>query len=360
MKKIDHFYKNLDIDKLIDVLNNWKPNLLQYLVDDVTKCVNGYNEINDEDVHFRTYFETLLLSGEFFLNLKEYFSINSYYILETNEDIRSSEYEWRQVYILYCKRDNNYRLMHIECTFHNHRISILDTITDHDIRRIKAKDKDGREYTIAPRKYYLQILDKHFEQEDYLYEANGEHLKHIKGLKNWPHYYHGHGHFNLGKKYYEKNYKEALELEHKDRTPDGKIPNDKTPEKKTYDGELLDGKMNGLGTLTIKDEYKYIGAFKDNLFHGQGTFISNNGDKYVGQWQDGEMEGKGTFTKPNGEQYVGEYKNNNKHGKGSYTFSFGDQYVGEYKNDVYDGKGTFTGSDGKITSGIFKNGKLVK
>ena len=215
MKKIGHFYKNLDIDKLIDVLNNWKPNLLHFFVDEVTKCVNGYNEINDEDVHFRTYLETLLLSGEFFLNLKEYFSINSYYILEITEDKAHVRiYEWRQVYILYCKTDKNYRLMHINCYPRKKVISILDTISDHDIRRIKAKDKDGTEYTIAPRKYYLQILDKHFEQEDYLYEANGEHLKHIKVLKNWPHYYHGHGHFNLGKKYYEKNYKEALELEH--------------------------------------------------------------------------------------------------------------------------------------------------
>ena len=45
MKKIDHFYKNLDVEKLIGVLNNWtEPNLLHYLADDVTKCVNGYNE----------------------------------------------------------------------------------------------------------------------------------------------------------------------------------------------------------------------------------------------------------------------------------------------------------------------------
>ena len=48
MKKIDHFYKNLDIEKLISVLDNWtKPNLLHFLVDEVTKCVNGYNEKNN-------------------------------------------------------------------------------------------------------------------------------------------------------------------------------------------------------------------------------------------------------------------------------------------------------------------------
>ena len=220
MKKIDHFYKNLDIEKLISVLDNWKkPNLLHFLVDEILKCVNGYNEINDdEEVFFRTYLKDLLQSGELFLNLKEYFVINSYYTLELATSANHRNDKWNQVYILYCKIDKKYRLIHIDCedVRGEYLIYILDTITDHDIRRIKTKDKDGREYTMSPRDYYLQILDKHFEKEknDY-FKITGKHLDYIR-FPNWPHYYRGCGHFNLGKKYYEKNHKEALKLEHKE------------------------------------------------------------------------------------------------------------------------------------------------
>ena len=129
MKKIDHFYKNLDIEKLIGVLDNWtKPNLLHFLVDEVTKCVNGYNEINDEEVFFRTYLEDLLRSGELFINLKEYFSINSYLTLELATSENHSNDIWNQVYILYSKVDKKYRLMHINCQNRppKYFISILD------------------------------------------------------------------------------------------------------------------------------------------------------------------------------------------------------------------------------------------
>ena len=217
MKKIDHFYKNLSIEKLMNVLNDWtKPDPLHVLADKLTKCVNGYNEINDKEGFFITYLNDLLQSGELFLSLKEYFSINSYYTLEYTTSADHSDDTWNQVYILYCKIDKKYRLMHIDCRkfLSENRISILDTITDHNIRRIKANDKDGREYTVSPRNYYYQILDKHFQKEkDDYFKETGEHLDYIS-LPHWPHYYHGCGHFNLGKKYYKENNKEALELEH--------------------------------------------------------------------------------------------------------------------------------------------------
>ena len=116
MKKIDHFYKNLDIEKLISVLDNWKkPHLLHFLVDEILKCVNGYNEINDDEEVFRTYLKDLLQSGELFLNLKEYFVINSYYTLELATSANHRNDSWNQVYILYCKIDKKYRLIHIDC-----------------------------------------------------------------------------------------------------------------------------------------------------------------------------------------------------------------------------------------------------
>jgi len=39
MKKIDHFYKNLSIDKLIDVLNSWEPDSSGTMAHELTKCV---------------------------------------------------------------------------------------------------------------------------------------------------------------------------------------------------------------------------------------------------------------------------------------------------------------------------------
>ena len=346
MKKIDHTYKNFNIDKFLKLLKNFNSTSTHDFINDIIiSSIDRFNSSDDEDLYFHMYLEQLVTTGEFFDKLKNYFTINHFY-----ENVIYEDGYWNGAFLLFCKKDKAYRLFNVEYERNsNDVIYLLDTI---------KSPTDNK--TILDDKYLLKILDKHTKKYwgdlypekpwDEVYKEFDS-PKYIK-VKN--------SNFFYEKKYYEKNYKEALELEHKDRTPDGKIPNDKTPEKKTYDGELLDGKMNGLGTLTIKDEYKYIGTFKDNLFHGQGTFISNNGDKYVGQWKDGEMEGKGTFNKPNGEQYVGEFKKNKKHGKGSCTFSFGDQYVGEYKNDVYDGKGIFTGSDGKITSGLFKNGKFIK
>ena len=38
-RKIDHFYKNLNIDKLLNVLNNWKPELVYDLAEKITGCV---------------------------------------------------------------------------------------------------------------------------------------------------------------------------------------------------------------------------------------------------------------------------------------------------------------------------------
>ena len=65
-RKITHFFKNLNINKLLNILNNWKPELVYDLAEKITKCVKGYNEINDEEEHFRNYLAPLIYSGEFF------------------------------------------------------------------------------------------------------------------------------------------------------------------------------------------------------------------------------------------------------------------------------------------------------
>ena len=65
-RKITHFFKNLNINKLLNILNNWKPELVYDLAEKITECVEGYNDINDKDGHFTMYLAPLIYSGEFF------------------------------------------------------------------------------------------------------------------------------------------------------------------------------------------------------------------------------------------------------------------------------------------------------
>ena len=57
-------------------------------------------------------------------------------------------------------------------------------------------------------------------------------------------------------------------------------------------------------------------CIKGNCVNGQGTLTSPDGFKYVGEWKYGKPHGQGTMTFPDGELYVGEFKDNKKHGQG--------------------------------------------
>ena len=85
-RKIDHFYKNLNIDKLLNVLNKWKPELVYDLAEKITGCVKGYNDLNDEEEHFTNYLAPLIYSGGLFQKLKKYFKIISCYECIMYED----------------------------------------------------------------------------------------------------------------------------------------------------------------------------------------------------------------------------------------------------------------------------------
>ena len=355
MKKINHAYKNFDIDKFLQALKGCKEtSTREFIMDIIIPSIDGYNSSDDEDGYFQIYLHELVISGEFFVKLKKSFTISHFF-----ENCIYEDGMWNTAFVLFCKKDKTYRLFNIFYERNgNDSIYLLDSISN--TKNTKLDDQ-----------YFTKILDRHtkkFWGDAYPEKSWDEVYKEFDSPK-----YTKVKNLNHGKKFYEEYYSEGMEFEHKEKKPD----------EKTYDGELLDGKMHGLGTLIIKDKSKYIGEFKNNLYHGQGTFTSNEGDKYVGEWKDGEMdgkgtftkpdgeqyvgewkdgemEGKGTFTKPNGEQYVGEFKKSKKHGKGSYLFSFGEKYVGEYKNDVYDGQGTFTKPNGEKKSGLFKYGKFIK
>ena len=73
-------------------------------------------------------------------------------------------------------------------------------------------------------------------------------------------------------------------------------------------GECIKGDcVNGKGTLTFPNGYKYEGEFKDGKLHGKGTLTFPNGEKYVGEWKDDKRHGKGVYTFPDGRKLVGEF-----------------------------------------------------
>ena len=120
--------------------------------------------------------------------------------------------------------------------------------------------------------------------------------------------------------------------------------------------------VNGQGTLTSPDGFKYVGEWKYGKPHGQGTMTFPDGELYVGEFKEGEPHGQGTFTSPNEEQYVSESKDRREH-KGTistmtYTVS-GLNYVGEWKNGKPHGHGTLISPKGTSKTGIWRNGEPI-
>ena len=338
-RKIDHFYKNLNIDKLLNVLNKWKPELVYDLAEKITECVKGYNDINDEEEHFTSYLAPLIYSGGLFQKIKKYFKIIKFY-----QCIMYEDHMWNDAYVLYCSKDKKYRLINTELRANMHdAVFILDTITEKNYKKISNK-----------RDYFMKILDKYVEKEyDYMFKDKNIDDDFFKA-KNPP-YYTTVKSLLLDSSYYQSYHKEALFLEHVE-----KVEKDVNEITEVYSGKYKVGKKHGYGTIKYKSGDIYKGEFKTDLFNGIGEYIWNDGLKYNGDWKNGKMSGKGTLTHPSGETYSGEFKDDKKHGKGYYIYPNGTTYEGGYKDDVFHGKGKFIDPMGKILEGNFKNGKFVK
>ena len=248
-RKITHFFKNLNINKLLSILDNWKPELVYDLAEKITKCVKGYNEINDEEEHFRNYLAPLIYSGEFFLKLKPHFKIVSWYYCVMYEDTL-----WNEAYVLYCSKDKKYRLINTECKSNMHdSVFILDTITEKNYKKILNK-KD----------YYMKILNRYVEKEyDDMFKDKRIDDDFFKA-KNPP-YYKPMRSLILPKSYYQSYHKEALVLDH--------VEKDINEVTEVYSGKYQLGKKHGYGTIKYKSGDIYKGEFKYDLFDGVGEYI---------------------------------------------------------------------------------------
>ena len=120
--------------------------------------------------------------------------------------------------------------------------------------------------------------------------------------------------------------------------------------------------VNGQGTLTSPDGFKYVGEWKNGKPHGKGAKPFPAGEKYVGEFNEGEPHAQGTITSPEEEQNEGESKNLGEHIGALSTMTYnvvGLKYVGEWKYGKPHGQGTLTSPEGDSKKGIWRNGEPI-
>ena len=161
------------------------------------------------------------------------------------------------------------------------------------------------------------------------------------------------------------------------------FPDDDTYGRKSFEGEYENGNAV-LGTLTWKEDGKYVGDYKDGERTGKGTFYYTDGSKYVGEWLNNKRNGHGITTFPDddssgrksfegeyendkalfgtltwksGSKYVGDFKDGERTGQGILYFIDGTKYIGEWLNNKQHGQGILYSADGEVlTEGNWQNG----
>ena len=202
MKKIDHAYKNFNIDKFLQLLKDFKETSTHEFINNIiTPSIDGYNSSDDEDLYFHMYLEQLVTTGEFFDKLKNYFTINHFY-----ENVIYEDGYWNGAFLLFCKKDKAYRLFNFEYERNNNDvIYLLDTI---------KSPTDNK--TILDDKYLLKILDKHTKKywgdlypekswDEVYKEFDSPKYRKVKSSN-----------FFYDKKYYEENFSEGMKFDHED------------------------------------------------------------------------------------------------------------------------------------------------
>lgn len=113
----------------------------------------------------------------------------------------------------------------------------------------------------------------------------------------------------------------------------------------SYKGEFCEDQKSGYGEYFFPDGGHYKGNFSESKLDGYGLFNWKDGKTYDGYWKQDQMEtpeGKvSTFIWPDAKKYVGEYKNNKKEGKGRFTYPNGVVYDGDWYDGKQHGEGIF-------------------
>lgn len=75
-----------------------------------------------------------------------------------------------------------------------------------------------------------------------------------------------------------------------------------------YKGKYTNGKKVGGIVIDPEDGHLvYEGGWSNDTYNGKGTLTRKNQQKYVGDFVDGEFSGKGLMTWTNGDRYEGDF-----------------------------------------------------
>jgi len=154
-----------------------------------------------------------------------------------------------------------------------------------------------------------------------------------------------------------------------------------------YEGQMQGGKLNGAGTLFIRDDetqafHEYLGTFADGKPVGTGFLKTADGSQFIGELIDGIRHGNGILVTPegwlvkgeikdgegvgtlvvdyeteDGERYFGQAENAKRHGFGVLVTANEDFYAGGFAEGVPDGPGIYQAGDGERYAGDFATGK---
>ena len=190
MKKIDHLCSNFNIDKFLELIPTCKDFRASDFAELIIKCIDDYNDKDDEDELFIEYLEHLLKTGEFFIKLKKYFHIEEYF-----SSVVVEETLWNEAFVLFCIKDKKYRLFitNYGSVTTNDSIHIIDTTDKYDLKiSLIELNKFNKQYH--------DIDKKNGKSEFNLNAPDFEISK--------PH--------TSDEDYYNSHHKEALMMEHKD------------------------------------------------------------------------------------------------------------------------------------------------
>ncbi len=122
--------------------------------------------------------------------------------------------------------------------------------------------------------------------------------------------------------------------------------------------------VNGYGTATYQDGYRYVGSWKNGARNGQGTEYYSDGGKYVGHFVDGLRHGQGTSTASDGYVYTGQFANNQQNGQGRSSHADGQIQEGEFINGylrsgktIYPSGNIYIGQYTNVSNGVARHGK---
>lgn len=175
----------------------------------------------------------------------------------------------------------------------------------------EAQLMELNDYYMNLRSYYLDLYDKGFEYEPYLFD-NGDVL-YDSAVGEIDVYIWYNGDIFIGE------------------ISDGEYGNQGyfNWQVNEYIGQLENGTRQGVGVMLF-DDAVYTGDFLNGDMTGSGMVKWNDGFSFNGEYLDGSVNGLGKQYYPNGDYYIGYFNDGKKDFIGSYSYQNGLTYFGTF------------------------------